>query len=259
MALYHRLHLLDYGRAILILAAFSGGWFFLSIKTKLHQKTSRQNLFYQALSRVDQLILTLPRMDELLSQTCRIIVEEGEVLLARFVKLDSASGEGSLLAYYGSATEEFIRRKHSPDPLDPDGSGLWAELVRLKEPLVWNNLPDQTKDPTLREILQKNSIFSGVGVPVFREGSMFGALIVYSDEEDFFDPELINLIKMLVKNISFAIDNRDRESGERSHPPLLVRHPDQSSQPQAFQGQNASSSGASPSDKGMFWCGHSRS
>lgn len=216
MILYHRLHLLDYTRAILILAAFSGGGFFLFKKTKLHQKTSRQNLFYQALSRIDQLILTLPSIEELLPQTCRIIVEEGGVLLARFVKLDTASGEGSLLAYFGNATEEFIRRKHSPDLSDPDGSGLWAELVRVKEPLVWNNLPDHLKEGSLREILQKNGIFSGAGVPVFREGSMFGALIVYSDEENFFDPELMNLIKMLAKNISFAIDNREREDERKN-------------------------------------------
>ena len=220
---FYRIRLLDYARAILLLSALAGGGVFLFGRTRLHRKTSRQNRFYQALLRIDQLILTLPTMEELLPQTCRIIVEESGVMLVRFIELDAASGEGSILAYFGKTTEGFARRKHSPDPSAPGGSELWADLVRLKEPLVWNSLQNQLRDGSLRNVLLENGIFSGAGIPVFREGTMFGTLILYSDEENFFDPDLMNLIGMMVKNISFAIENRDREDDRKKREEEVTR------------------------------------
>ncbi len=211
-----RLRLLNLGKSVLILLGFSGSGAFLIQKLKLFRRTSRQNRFYQALSRIDRLILDLPEIESLLTETCRIVVEEGGVWLARFIRFDAASGNGLLLAHFGNATEEFNRFGTSSDPSVPEGRALWGETVRSKAPVVWNDLQNRVEDGPVRELYRRTGILSGAGFPVFRGGAFFGGFFVHSDESDFFDPDLVKLIGVLVENISFAIDNRDREDDRKA-------------------------------------------
>ena len=209
---FQKIRLLDFERGIIILAAASCGLFYLYQKSRLHQKITRQNRFHQAISRIDQLILTLPDVDHLLPEACRIIVEEGGLLLARFIKLDPLSGEGSVLAHFGKATESFIHRKHSSDPANPDNNPLWTELLKNKQQIVWSNLEEQIRNPSLLQMLRENAILSVAASPVLVDDQLFGALIVYSDQKNYFDPELMKLVDILTRNITFAIKNRKKEN-----------------------------------------------
>ena len=209
---FQKIRLLDFERGIIILAAASCGLFYLYQKSRLHQKITRQNRFHQAISRIDQLILTLPDVDHLLPEACRIIVEEGGLLLARFIKLDPLSGEGSVLAHFGKATESFIHRKHSSDPGNPDNNPLWTELLKNKQQIVWSNLEEQIRNPSLLQMLRENAILSVAASPVLVDDQLFGALIVYSDQKNYFDPELMKLVDILTRNITFAIENRKKEN-----------------------------------------------
>ena len=209
---FQKIRLLDFERGIIILAAASCGLFYLYQKSRLHQKITRQNRFHQAISRIDQLILTLPDVERLLPEACRIIVEEGGLLLARFIKLDPLSGEGSVLAHFGKATESFIHRKHSSDPGNPDNNPLWTELLKNKQQIVWSNLEEQIRNPSLLQTLRENAILSVAASPVLVDDQLFGALIVYSDQKNYFDPELMKLVDILTRNITFAIKNRKKEN-----------------------------------------------
>ena len=209
---FQKIRLLDFERGIIILVAASCGLFYLYQKSRLHQKITRQNRFHQAISRIDQLILTLPDVDHLLPEACRIIVEEGGLLLARFIKLDPLSGEGSVLAHFGKATESFIHRKHSSDPGNPDNNPLWTELLKNKQQIVWSNLEEQIRNPSLLQMLRENAILSVAASPVLVDDQLFGALIVYSDQKNYFDPELMKLVDILTRNITFAIENRKKEN-----------------------------------------------
>jgi len=212
---FQKIRFLDFERAIIILAAASSGLIYLYQKSRLHQKITRQNRFHQAISRIDQLILTLPDMGHLLPEACKIVVEEGGILLARFIKMDPLSGEGTVLTHFGKATEDFIRRKHSSDPATPDNNPLWIELLEKKQPIVWNHLEEQIQNPSLLQTVRENGILSIAASPVLLDREMFGALIVYSDQKDYFDPELMKLIDILTQNITFAIENR-RKDDERA-------------------------------------------
>ena len=215
--------MLNIAREFVVLTGLLGGGIFLLRKARHLLKTSRQNSFYRALSWVDRLILPLPEMETLLSETCRIIVEEGGLLLVRFVQYDTVTEKGRPLATFGKAKEEFSRFVPSTDPSVPEGQSLWGETIRAGIAVVWNRIRGHPGAGFLRERYLENGILSGAGFPVFRGGTLFGALLVYSDEEDFFDTALVELIEILSQNISFAIDNRDREE-ERKNREEEVTH-----------------------------------
>ena len=209
--LFRKTLLLGLVKGILLLTVLLGGGFFFYQKMSNSRKTSRQNRLYRALSRVDRLILSLPGIEVLLSETCRIVVEEGGVSLARFISRDAGSSKGLVLSQFGHASKDFESSKLSSDPGVPEGKGLWGETIRTSGPVIWNNIEEKIEDPWIRELYRRSDLFSGAGFPVYREGSLFGALLVHSGEPDFFDASLVDLVKTLVENLSFAIDNRDRE------------------------------------------------
>ena len=215
--------MLDIAKEFVVLTGLLGGGIFLLRKARHLLRTSRQNFFYRALSRVDRLILTLPEMETLFSETCRIIVEESGLLLVRFVQYDPATEKGRPLANFGKAKEEFSRFVPSTDPSVPEGQSLWGETIRAGIAVVWNRIRKHPGAGFLRVRYLENGILSGAGFPLFRGGTLFGALLVYSDEEDFFDTGLVELIEVLSQNISFAINNRDREE-ERKNREEEVTH-----------------------------------
>ncbi|MHB1286077.1 MAG: EAL domain-containing protein, partial [Leptospirales bacterium] len=208
---------------LIILLTLIGAAVILLRKRFLFQKTSRQNHFYQALSRIDRLILDLPEIGELLPEACRIVVEEGGVWLARFVRCDVASGEGHLLSLFGNAPDEFNRSVLSSDSSTPEGRALWGETVRSKAPAIWNNILEHLEEGPVRTLYQQNGILSGAGFPIFRKDSFFGAFLFHSNEPDFFDPEIVKLIGILIENISFAINNRDREDERKAKEQEITR------------------------------------
>ncbi|EAY57281.1 diguanylate cyclase (GGDEF domain) [Leptospirillum ferriphilum] len=209
--LFRRLLLVNLARGGLLLTILTGGGFFFFQKMSTSQKTSRQNHFYQALSRIDRVILTLPEVETLLTETCRIVVEEGGVSLARFICRDTGTPKGHVLAQFGHASRDFEHFEVSSNPSIPEGRGLWGETVRTGRPVIWNNIEKHLTDVQIRELYLRSGIMSGAGFPVSRGGNPFGVLLVHASEPDFFDSPLVDLINILVENLSFAIDNRDRE------------------------------------------------
>ena len=210
--LFRKLLLLNLLRGALLLTVLLGGGSFFLQKMRTLHKTSQQNRFYQALSRIDRLILSLPGVESLLSETCQIIVEEGGVSMARFIARDAGSQKGLLLAQFGHVSEEFERFEVSSDPSVPGGRGLWGETIRSSGPVIWNAISEKLEDIQIRELYVQSGIQSGASFPVYRAGTLFGALLVHSGDPYFFDSSLVELIGALVENLSFAIDNRDRET-----------------------------------------------
>lgn len=215
--------LLGFARDFIVLAFSAGIGFFLFRRNRLFHKTSSLNRFYQALLRIDRLILTLPEMETLLSETCRIVVEEGGVITATFIPNSPLSENRHVWTHFGKATDEFIQFGVSSDPSAPEGRGIWGETVRSGAPVYWNEIQDRIEEGPIRNIYRQNGIQSGAGFPVFRAGTLFGVLAVHSDEKNFFNPEMMELIRMLVENISFSIDNRDREEERKSREEEVTR------------------------------------
>ena len=216
-ALFRRAKELEFARGIVLFSCLIllGG--FLFVKARFQKTLSRQNRFYRALTRIDRLILSLPDLEILLSETCRIAVEDGVLRLACVLQYDRNTGTGRPLAWSGKpeGAEEFCRSTASEDLALREGRSLWEETVRARAPVVWNNIGEHLAEGPLQEGYAKMGILSAAGFPVYRGGELFGALLVHSGETGFFDPGLVDLLVVLSRNITFAIDNRDRDEARK--------------------------------------------
>ncbi len=202
-------------RMALLLLSFGGGLIFLLVRLVRNRRVSRQNRFYRALSRINRLILSLPDQESLLQNTCRIIVDEAHVRTVWIGNHNPVSGSGRWVAYDGTVTEELIRRPLSDDPSVHSGQGIWGHTIRSREVVVWNDPMTSLPEGYLRDLYRANGIRSAAGFPLMEGETLYGALVVQSDEPDYFDPDLIELISALVENLSFVLKNWARESARR--------------------------------------------
>jgi PAS domain S-box-containing protein len=177
--------------------------------TTQQRALQRTNAFYTALSRTNHLILRTQDEPTLLQGLCRICTETGQARMTTVYRLE---GEQVLrAARAGPDDPDFVTlpdRWALDDPLFRDSRT--AQALRLGRPRVgpapWPGAaPDNQR-------LRRGS---AAAFPLRRGGQVFGALSLYATEPDFFDEALEALLAELADDVSFALDNIDREAARQ--------------------------------------------
>ena len=110
----------------------------------------------------------------------------------------------------------------SIDPNRPEGVGITSEAARQGKMLVWNDYLNTLSHPYWRQILKECGFHSVIAVP-FRQKEGIGIFALSGNRVGFFDPELASLIEKFAANITFALENRDREDDRRNKEERVTR------------------------------------
>jgi diguanylate cyclase (GGDEF)-like protein/PAS domain S-box-containing protein len=97
----------------------------------------------------------------------------------------------------------------------PDQQGPTVRTVVEGRTVVSN---DYLAEPALARwhaSARAAGIAAMTGVPLRRAGKPIGLLALYAAETGWFDPELVALAERMAENLSFALDNLDREAARR--------------------------------------------
>ncbi len=179
------------------------------------QALRRLGRMYAVLSATNEAILHAKTTDDLLRRTCEIAVDSGEFTLAMVRTVDPESGWTRVAALTGHDAAGFGIHPISVDPTHPEGQGLVGIAFRSGEPVI---VRDFLSDPRSRAWHQRaqGAGIASVGVfPLWRDGRCVGVLILHGESKDAFDDEMQSLIERMAKNISFALDNLDRDAQRR--------------------------------------------
>ncbi len=172
-------------------------------------RTQRLSNFYEALSRTNQAIAQLPEPVALFDDVCRICVE---------TKLASMSWIGLVeddvmrpVAWGGRGrdyTNELTLRMHV-GPGEQEGPS--AQAVRLGKAVTVNRYLEDPKTMPWRQRAGLFGIKASAAFPFTSGDVVAGALNLYSAEEDYFDSELVELLDVMMRDISLAIEAHQRE------------------------------------------------
>jgi len=167
----------------------------------------RQNLFYRALSRIDRFLLSCPARERLFRKSCRILFEEVGLLSVWIGHYDRESRSVRCEVYEGRRGD------------DPSGSGrqILEQTIKTGSAVVWNDVLNLLSEGPLRDFCRVKGIGSLASFPLTSGETLCGALIVESDETDYFAPELISLISSLAENIALGLKSREREDARKHH------------------------------------------
>jgi signal transduction histidine kinase/CHASE3 domain sensor protein len=164
------------------------------------------NRLYAVLYEVGQGIVRMRQPGPLLREVCRIAVEQGLFQMA-WVGLVNETQCIVPFAQFG-ADEDLT--KHIRIALE-DGSGESDPLgISLREGrhYVWSK-----GSPALpwTEDAVTHGMLSMAVVPIRPEGQLRGAFTVYSSDSDFFDEEIVGLLRSIADDISFALESIEQE------------------------------------------------
>ncbi|MEH0166556.1 MCP four helix bundle domain-containing protein [Roseateles microcysteis] len=171
---------------------------------------ARLQRFYMALSQTNQLIVRKPESaQQLYEALCRICVETGQAKLAMVVE-QVEGGQYERTACFGPL-ERLM--PGAPKRWSADApyalAALSSEAIGTGEHAISN-----------RAIAENRTAVGGVippGVeamaafPLRRNGQVVGALSLLAGELDFFDHAMLTLLDEMAGDVSFALDNLERD------------------------------------------------
>jgi PAS domain S-box-containing protein len=183
----------------------------LDITARKHSEQERTHLaaMYLTLSRVNQAIVHLTDAASLFNSVSETIVESGKFELAWFA-VRVADGHTSPHAVSGRAALMLSEPAMLAAMADPDSIAPFALAIDASTAIVVSDIADGDNGASIKALWQRYGIRSCVCVPV-RGGGVRSALCVGSADPDYFDTALVDLLREVAGDISFALDNFERE------------------------------------------------
>jgi diguanylate cyclase (GGDEF)-like protein/PAS domain S-box-containing protein len=173
----------------------------------------RLNRVYAVLSGINTLIVRARDRDELLRESCRIAVEHGKFIIASISVVDREAMEVRPVAWAGASEEQYlaaVKPRLSLRENTTEGRGRTAQAIRQKKPVVIN---DTARDP---QFLRKKEIaghgISSVAIlPLLVSNEVVGIVALFAAEAGFFDDEEMKLLTELAGDISFALEQIEKD------------------------------------------------
>ncbi len=178
------------------------------------REVARLSRLYAALSQINHAIVWTPGRDGLFRKVCRALVEHGGFRMAwvgwldpdtqRIVPVAECGDEGGYLRTIQVYADE------RPGGSEPSGTAF-----RSGRPVLCN---DSLKDPATgpwRAEFERRGFRSSAAFPVRVSGRVAGVLSVYAARAEFFRDKEVALLEEAAADLSFALDNFDRDDEKR--------------------------------------------
>lgn len=181
-------------------------------KHKEHEvEIERLKRLYAALSQVNQAIVWTPARDALFQKICRVLVEEGGFRMAWIGWHVAETDMIKPVAEWGDENGYLQNLKIYTDT-SPEGRGPSGTAFREARPYICNDMLNDPATEPWRVEARRRGLRASAVFPIRREGAVCGLLNVYATEAGFFQDKEISLLEEAAMNISFALDNHEREA-----------------------------------------------
>jgi PAS domain S-box-containing protein len=203
--------------AALLLLACGAGVGLASAVAAVHLRERRERerqaerlaLCYSALSRTNQMIVRVRDEAQMFGEICRICVETRLAKVATLMQLD---GDDAFRIVASAGPAEAMLAGLEPR-LDPPGNdGPVAMALRHGRVDISNDYQRDVRVARHRARAIEHGVHAMGAFPVRRGGAVVACLGLYVEEAGFFDEARLALLEEMTGDLSFALDNIDRDA-----------------------------------------------
>ncbi len=169
---------------------------------------------YRMLSQVNETIVRTRDRNELCRHICRIMMAEGDFVLAWVGLLDPENRVVKAAVQY-DLKDEYLQNLTIPLADVPEGHGPTGIAAREGRFDVCNDIAADPRMAPWRQEAMARGFRSSAAFPLRVASRVVGVLSVYAGRPEFFSQEEIALLESLAGNLSFALDFLDREARRR--------------------------------------------
>ncbi|MDO9104790.1 MAG: EAL domain-containing protein [Methylovulum sp.] len=184
---------------------------------KAHEeKISRLSNFYACLSKINHAIVHINNQKELFATVCAVTASLQHVKLAWIGQPDPLSRFLIPVSVAGETQEYLTGLVVSVDPDVPEGRGSMGIAYRENRIVTVNDFQAEVGTTPLRAEADSRVVWgASCSVPILLNQQPYAVLNVYSNEKDFFDAAVLNLMAELSRDLSFALDSYAHEAARR--------------------------------------------
>lgn len=180
-------------------------------RNKAEKQIMRLNRLYAILRGVNQAIVRSIDPFSLFQEICRVVVKHGGFQLAWIGLVEAESGIVKPVAC-SSVIEGCMDNIRVTVREEPEGIGVTGSSIRKGKLQVINDFLGNPRGSAWYNEAKKHGCYSGAAIPLKLNGKAIGALTMYAGEKNFFNGQINALLLQLAADISFALDNLDREA-----------------------------------------------
>lgn len=166
---------------------------------------------YAAVSAANDTLLRSRTPADVYTAICRACVEHSGFLLAWVGLADRQAHRIIVTDAFGPAVGYLDGISISTDADTPMGRGPTGLAFREQRVYICNDFATDPAMAPWRENATRYGLAASIALPFYRGGRAIGAVTVYGGETNIFVPEAVKLLERTVENISFALDQFERE------------------------------------------------
>ncbi len=181
--------------------------------TDSEARIQKLNRRYAVLSETNQAIVHIDQRGLLFETVCRIAVARGGFTLAWIGMIDISSGDVVPVAWSDAGPEWFART----GKFSLRGPRRTPAEIALGEGRIYL-CNDVQADPALepiRDSLQQAGLQAAAACPLYMGQHVVGVLTLFAGEKNYFDESLRDLVAEVAADVSFALENYEKEEIRR--------------------------------------------
>lgn len=175
-------------------------------RKKAEERISRLNRLYSVLSDINSLIVRVSDRDELLEESCRILIESGRFCMAWVGLVDINNSIIKPVASAGVVHDFFDEMPLGLDDIRSDEGCLIREAIFTAKPSIENDIKYSPCPLVMLKKMNDRNINSMASVPLLIDSEVIGVLALYATDMGVFDADELRLLTELAGDISFALD-----------------------------------------------------
>ncbi|TWB06313.1 bifunctional diguanylate cyclase/phosphodiesterase [Bradyrhizobium stylosanthis] len=174
--------------------------------------TRRLNRMFGAISATNEAILRAKTEQELYQLVCDASVHSGKSLATIVLLREPDSHWMKPVAATGQNLDLVTQARYSVDPDNPFGKGISGQVFRTQKAIVEDDLASRTKGSPWEQANVNTGVAACVVAPLIKHGESVGVLLFFISRSWAKDEEIVALLVRMAENVSFAIENFDREA-----------------------------------------------
>ncbi|HKG99312.1 MAG TPA: EAL domain-containing protein [Bradyrhizobium sp.] len=180
------------------------------VRRHSEKSAGRLTKMFAALSATNEAILRTNSQADLFDQVCQAALQSGDFVATVILMLET--GTDTLKVVAGGGDDARLRaHAYSISAASPGGNGLAGIAFRSNKPAVSNDILSDERTKSWRASARTAGVGAAAALPLIRAGTSVGVLVVTVSQAGILDEEAVALLARMAENLSFGLDNLDRE------------------------------------------------
>jgi len=183
----------------------------LDALTESEGKLEKLNRVYAAWTESSDVTVRETDESRLLQRICQILAECVPFDLVWVGMVQPPSSDIFRVAASDPGSKYLQEIRVSTDPSSAEGQGPMGRAIREGTPQIYNDFLNNPYSVPWRVAAQREGYRAVASFPLACGGKTVGAISVYTRELDYFDHEIVSLLRGLTEDVSFALDSFQSE------------------------------------------------